>query len=106
MLILIGWVIFNCTSLSSLTVYLHDLIRFGAVSAADWGYCLYLLRQHWAELLFGLVFCLPLVPRIQERFSGKSWYTPVTCVLLLALLWLCLVRLAGSSFNPFIYFRF
>lgn len=105
-LILVGWVIFNCTSLSSLTVYLRDLFRFGATASSDWGYLLYLLRQYWLELLFGLLFCLPLVPQIRKRYSHKAWYAPLTGLGLFVLLLLCLVRLTGSTFNPFIYFRF
>ena len=106
LLILVGWVIFNCTSLTSLTVYLRDLFRFRAALPSDWGYLLYLLRQDWAELLFGLLFCLPVVPALKRRYEAKVWYAPISCLLLLALLVLSVMSLTGSTFNPFIYFRF
>lgn len=106
LLILIGWVIFNCTSLSSLTVYLRDLFRFSAVSTADFGYLWYLCRQFWPELICGILFCLPVLPALKKRIAQKNWYAPVSSILLLLLLVLCILSLAGSSFNPFIYFRF
>lgn len=106
LLIMIGWVIFNCTSLSSLAVYLRDLFRFTSVTAADWGYVWYLFRQYWPELLFGILFSLPVLPAVKKRIGQKAWYAPVSSVLLVLVLVFCIVGLAGSSFNPFIYFRF
>lgn len=105
-LILIGWVIFNCTSLSSLSVYLRDLFRFGAITGADWGYLWYLVRQYWPELLFGILFCLPIIPALKNKLGNRKWYAPVTSILLLALFALCIMALVSGSFNPFIYFRF
>lgn len=106
LLILIGWVIFNCTSFSSLSTYLFDLFRFGSITATDWGYIWFLLRQYWPALVFGILFCLPIIPAIKKRFENASWYSPVFCLCLLLLLSLCVMNLTASSFNPFIYFRF
>lgn len=105
-LIVIGWIIFNCTSLSSLSVYLRDLVRFDTVSSADFCYVWYLCRRYWPEIICGFTFCMPLIPKLKKLFSEKHFYTPLCCVLLFLLLVLCIVRLAAGTFNPFIYFRF
>ena len=105
-LILAGWVIFNCTSLPQLGQYLPDLFRFRAVSSADWGYCLYLLRQHWPTLLPALAFCLPLRTRLETALGDKPWFPAARVAVLLLLLGISLFSLTTGSFNPFIYFRF
>ena len=101
-LIMLGWVIFNCTDLSQLGGYFADLFRF----RGDFGYALLVLRQNVPEFLFGLALCTPLPLRLFRSSSDKPWAELLRCLWLLAILVLSVLTLTGSSFNAFIYFRF
>ncbi len=57
-----------------------------------------------AMLVLGLV--LSLFPGVLSRWRDKRWAEPAGCVLSLALLALCVMRMAQSGFAPFIYLQF
>ena len=101
-LIMLGWVIFNCTDLSQLGGYFSDLFRF----RGDFGYALLVLRQNVPEFLFGLALCTPLPLKLFRLGKDKPWAELLRCLWLLAVLVLSVLALTGSSFNAFIYFRF
>ena len=101
-LIMLGWVIFNCTSLSQLGAYFVSLFRF----RGDFGYALLVLRQNIPEFLFGIALCTPLPLRLFRLGKDKPWAELLRCLWLLAVLVLSVLALTGSSFNAFIYFRF
>lgn len=104
--VLIGWVIFNCTSLDAIGRYLTAMFAGTPGGAADWQYAGWFLRQYGLELLFGIVLSTPLLQRLaapwRDRPAARIAYT----AWLLLVFALSLLTLANSSFNPFIYFRF
>ena len=104
--VLIGWVIFNCTSLPNITVYLHAMFAGTSAGAADWNYVLWFLRQYGIELLAGILAATPLLQRLVSPWKEKPMGRLAWTVWLLAVFGLSLLTLANSSFNPFIYFRF
>ena len=67
----------------------------------------WLLRRlpRWGILPAALL-SLPLLPALDRRFGGRSWYGTAK-VLAAGVLWLLsLAALLGDTYNPFIYFRF
>ena len=57
-------------------------------------------------LLIGVAACLPIVPRLQNSKLWKRYGTPVSFVICLFLLALCVLKLAAGGFTPFIYAQF
>ena len=104
--VLIGWVIFNCTSLPDITTYLHAMFAGTSAGAADWHYVLWFLRQYGIELVAGVLAATPLLQRVLGRWKEQSAGKILWTVWLLVVFGLSLLTLANSSFNPFIYFRF
>ena len=102
LLIMLGWVIFNCADLGQLAAYLGDLFRF----RGGFGYALLVLRQNLPEFLFGALLCTPLPLRFFRACPDKPWAELLRCLWLLAVLVLSVLALTGSSFHAFIYFRF
>ena len=104
--VLLGWVIFNCTSLTGIGHYLAAMFAGTSGGAADWHYILWLLRQYGLELLFAVLLSTPVLGKlpapIKDRPAAQILYT----LWLLLVFILSLLTLANSSFNPFIYFRF
>ena len=59
--------------------------------------------------VLGTVFSVPIIPKIRtmlERNGKASISVSASALVSLGLLALCIVRLASSTYNPFIYFRF
>ncbi len=104
--VLIGWVIFNCTSLADIGTYLHAMFAGTSAGAADWQYVQWFLRQYGLELLAAVLVSTPLLQRAVARWKDRPLARLGWTVWLLAVFGLSLLALASSSFNPFIYFRF
>ena len=53
-------------------------------------------------LIVGAAACLPL----RSLVSGRKWYGAAVTAVSLPVLAVCILSLAGGTYNPFIYFRF
>ena len=104
LLVVLSWVLFRADTLPRALELFAAM--FGAAPLWDIR-TEFLLRQYGPILLIAAAACLPLRPALEKHLSPSGllriWGTPV---LAFSLFVLCYVRLAGSSFNPFIYFRF
>ena len=96
--VLVGWVLFQLTDFGQLAHALGVMFRF---APTDW---LGAVASD-GQLLLGLVWLplgvLALLP--WNRLRLPLWLRNGLCLALLAL---CLILILGSSYNPFIYFRF
>ncbi|MBQ3889522.1 MAG: MBOAT family protein, partial [Clostridia bacterium] len=111
LVVLLGFVVFRADTLAYGLAYIGRLFTgFGAPNAAG-------LEQltPWflAMLVAAVVGCAPIKPlvdKLRAAVSGdgkgaKAARAAVGAAALIGLVW-CLVRLAPSGYNPFIYFRF
>ncbi|MCC3155911.1 MBOAT family protein [Hymenobacter sp. 15J16-1T3B] len=104
----VGWVLFRADSLSAAGAYLRSMF------AGSWTAPPALPNEFWAVLaLAGLVSFVAAAPRM-ERWEASVLFTsnltlPRAAAISLAtvlLLAFSAAAIVGSSFNPFIYFRF
>ena len=103
--VILGWVLFNTTSLAHTAGYLSALFRLPEHSR-DLGQAVYYLRQYLPEWILCVIFSLPIAPWIRGKLSGRRSYEPLATAGAAALFLLSLLSVVSSSFNPFIYFRF
>ena len=102
----VGFVLFRSESVGAGFSYLGAMFSFRG-TPADLGAML----TPWTlvVLLCGVLLSAPLLPRIRtlaaDRGRGRAW-SAVEYVLCLPLYALCVMTLASSSFNPFIYYIF
>lgn len=105
----VGWVIFRIEDLGKLTPYLKRMFAFdfdvqtSIVTKNDFDIVV------WAAVFFSFITLIPFV----KPFHNKLFYTGLNKTQLLAcsvvaacLYFVCVTFVAGSTFNPFIYFRF
>ncbi len=103
----LGFVVFNSPSMSFAVRYIGDMFTFsGSVSDA-----LALFSPYTCMMLvLGAVFSLPVVPKLRETFSKtvsrSSFGEAASYALTLPLFALCIMTLASTTFNPFIYYIF
>ncbi len=110
LVVLIGWVFFYFEDLSAIKAFFAA--AFGANGFSDVTQKA-LIMNYIAVLLVGAVFSLPVFPSISafgDRLSEKRGGRVVVNVLCVAFsvgaLWISTAALVGSSYNPFLYFRF
>jgi len=109
-IVIIGWVLFRSPDLSSAINYLK--IMFGVVSPTNVGFTVwyYLDPMVITIIMIAIIASLPISKYIQnnvgtyENHSGFSLFVQNAYVALL--LAICIMFMATSTYNPFIYFRF
>ncbi len=99
-------VVFRADSLSAAAAYLAAMA--GANGLTDPRAGLY-LRENWAFLLAGAIFCAPVVQRLQEKLRGTRLEGAADVAAQLALFALTVVSvtyIVKGTYNPFIYSNF
>lgn len=92
LVIMIGWVFFRSDSLGNAFNYFHAMVRLGSYTDV----VTYLNRQVILALVVAILFSAP-ISRFFIRI--KLFFIPI-------IFFLSVISLAGSTYNPFIYFRF
>ncbi|MBE7042966.1 MAG: MBOAT family protein [Ruminococcaceae bacterium] len=101
--VVIGWVFFAATDLGDAFRYLGAMFGFTGNKLMD-STAQYSLRSYLIILIIAAVASHPYVKNQCTKLVNKNpWYAFVP---ILALFFLCLIYLAGASYNPFLYFRF
>lgn len=121
LVVVVGWVIFRAESLPQAGAYLEAMLNVRSLDTPS------LRLQHLADaelvtaFVAGAVLSFPLVPALLERLKAPRSDAPspdlpprletrsvhaMPTPLLLAGLLLSVAVLAGTSLNPFLYFRF
>jgi alginate O-acetyltransferase complex protein AlgI len=118
--VLLGWVLFRAASLDQALGYWRVMADLKAAQAPDVALQVLLSPEAVAALVLGSVFAMPIMPWLGERLRLPR-LSPATTLparldthgvhvlsigLLVGGLSLSLAKLAGSSLNPFLYFRF
>ncbi len=101
-MVLIGWVLFNLTSMNQIWQAITQMFTFNYTSFMS-----AVLEN--TDIIYGL-FYIPLGLICMLPWKNKINISKVPAIVInivcLALLWICVVCILGSTYNPFIYFRF
>ncbi len=109
LVVMMGWVIFKIESFKMAVVFYQKLFAF-QFSPIEW----HSEKEFYAVLILAIFFAFfTLIPKYGESIYQHLFYNSysnklhivMTC-LSIFLFVLCLGSLAGTGFNPFIYFRF
>ncbi len=109
LVVCIGFVLFNATSLQQAGTDLISMFGFGNLPLMNTE-TLYYLRSYGVLLILGVIGATPLVAncakRLQAHPVGGKIAAALEPVVLLLMLVVCTAYLVDGSFNPFLYFRF
>ncbi len=107
LVVMVGFVFFRAEHISQGLFWIREMftgLHFEASAMRLW---LSLLTPiHLTVLAAGVVASLPVKVSLEKRFAGKEFGEAASWGVSLVLLCLCLLNLAGGTYNPFIYFRF
>ncbi len=107
LVIIVGWVFFRANDL----YHAIDLLKIMFIGNSSDIYALseFLNVKIVILLLFGLVFCGPIqnyIPRLKTMLYYEQKAFVWEYVVQIQLMLICIMLLASSTYNPFIYFRF
>lgn len=103
---IIGWVLFRSPDLEYAIRYISNM--FFCLDYTDEPFILeyYINALDALLLIFALIVCLPVFKNILYRFENSSLLSLAVNICIYALLIISTAQIAGSTYNPFIYFRF
>lgn len=111
----IAWVFFRADSLPDAMNYLSSMFGFTGEQAHIYTISYMMTNETGIALIFSLIFATPLYPYISNKLSNSEYCSSTSLITLqlsaktiviLLLLLLSISRVASSTYNPFIYFRF
>jgi len=111
MVVCIGFVIFRADTLADGALMIKKMFLGWEFSKGQMQVALYHLNPLFLLMMIvGIVGSLPIIPRLKakEITGTQKWEVAsgLTYICSFALLILCMLSLSGSTYNPFIYFRF
>ena len=119
LVVIFGWVIFASDSFSQAMDMVSAMVGLAADSGSTQELKFYLTRDVRIALFLGVIFSLPIFPRLaqwRKRFMSSlaNWRVALAqfsfslfhMVYLPAVFFLCIMLLSAGTHNPFIYFRF
>ena len=104
--VILGFVMFRAPSVGAGFAFIGKMFSVGGNAADVLGY----FSPYTVVMLgLGILFSAPILPAIRTWFCNRGWqsvWNGILSVLCIPLFLLCVMTLASSAFNPFIYYIF
>ena len=110
-IVIIGWVIFRCDNLNTLTMFFKELFSFNVTEYGINELLIY-LESYGVYFILAIIFSFPTYYKIIDKIDSinnkkvKLFLDICHYLGLIILFVITIMFLAKSSYNPFIYFRF
>lgn len=116
LVVTVGFVVFRADSISEAFLFIAKMFSGFDFSAGMTSFALQILTPYFIVMLIVAILCCGPISKLTKRIgqletketltSMEQCVQVLTFVLSWVLLAWCMIRLAGGSYNPFIYFRF
>ena len=102
--VIISWVIFACPTLEDGLNYISIMFNFNneIISTES----IYLISTHFVLFIIAIIGCTPIFKKIKEKLKNNKLFMIIEIIICLILFFISLSFLVGSTYNPFLYFRF
>ena len=104
--VLLGWVIFRLDSVSSILAFVKAMFTAPFAGLGKYLSTHAGVLENTAWIGPAIIGCLPLSVWIKKRAEGKAAYPWLSAAFALTVYFVSVALLMGSTYNPFIYFRF
>lgn len=113
-IVVITWVFFRAESLSDALTYLHAMFNLQNIKTSDLQFAQIISHEGIVAFFIGILLSTPFYPFITRYIRGYIKKAPSKLILLYIpkvaivsiLFGLSILKVASSTYNPFIYFRF
>ena len=104
-LIIISFLIFSTTTVSSIVISLKDMFFMSDIPFIN-NETIYYLKSYLILIIISLIASTPLIKNLISKLKNYKLISFLEPIFYLGLLILCTSFLIDASFNPFLYFRF
>ncbi|MFK8012902.1 MAG: MBOAT family protein [Marinicellaceae bacterium] len=114
-IVLIGWVFFRAETLTQGVSYVGIMFDISLIETSAIQFAQIINHEVIMAFVIGLILCMPTFPQFCARIKDArlsigsysfSLFNMAKLILLSVLLFLCILKISSSTYNPFIYFRF
>ena len=110
LVVIVTFVIFRADNLTQAWIFISSMFTGYDISQASISiFCEQFTPYFVFILIAGIVLSMPIVPKLASKITVNKTSAAIECVsygVTLVLLFMCMVSLASSTFNPFIYLQF
>lgn len=103
-LVVISWVIFAFEDITDVVLYLKAMFGMNKAGLLN-NELLYLLQTHWILIIICIIASTTLI-RKMNMIKDKNYYYVIKNIACLVMFFISICFLIGSTYNPFLYFRF
>jgi len=114
-IVVIGWVFFRADTLPQAIDYTYSMVNIYNYQTTLYQFAQHLSYEAIYAFLIGTILSLSLYPSIKNyliKTAGEN-FIKIAClidiprlIILFSLLFLSIIKISSSTYNPFIYFRF
>lgn len=106
-IVVIAWVFFRAQDLFSSFSYLFNMFNLKKYSVDIFEFKMIVTNEVILVFILAILFAMPIRKKIEKLFGFNEMFWGISrIVLILGSLFLVISKVASSTYNPFIYFRF
>lgn len=103
--VVLGWVIFNSTSITSAFTYIGVMFGKSSIGIIDGMSRLY-IHDYFIYFILAIFFSIPLFGKVKEKIRGTKIEMILEVLIIVLIIFVSTLCIVGNSYNPFIYFNF
>lgn len=108
-----GWILFKFENLSDILTVLKGMFGLNSNKFSDFE-TFTAIKSYAVIIVFCIICCTPMFKKLSQKLTqlaltsktAMAAYTVIDIALPIALVFLSVTALVGSTYNPFLYFRF
>ena len=106
--VILGWVLFRADTFTQAVEYIKVMFGFSTNKIVPFEVSYYLSNKVVICLFLCLLFSMPIAKFVEQKVFKlpKFWPKIVEDIALFILLFLSIIYISGSTYSPFIYFKF
>lgn len=112
LLVMIGWVFFRAENIVQASEFIKVLFGIGSNPIHNYSFVSYINESGYIIIL-GIIFATPIIPKLKSILKSKikkliesDFIYGLHSTFLVSLMFIIVVILINSTYNPFLYFRF
>ncbi|MEL0679612.1 MBOAT family O-acyltransferase [Clostridioides difficile] len=112
LIVMIGWVFFRADNIVQASEFVQVLFGVGSSPICNNSFIMY-INDYGYIIILSIIFAIPIIPKLKSILKSKTkklvesnFVYMLHSTFLVALMFIVVVILINSTYNPFLYFRF
>ncbi|HAT4372286.1 TPA: MBOAT family protein [Clostridioides difficile] len=112
LIVMIGWVFFRADNIVQASEFVQVLFGVGSSPICNNSFIMY-INDYGYIVILSIIFAIPIIPKLKSILKSKTkklvesnFVYMLHSTFLVALMFIVVVILINSTYNPFLYFRF